>query len=69
MNLTNIRFKSLDHLTLSISEFLRAKECDLMLTIDVTNKINETFFEDMLYEIQDIVKEKTMDWVCTGMEM
>jgi hypothetical protein len=27
-----------------------------MLTIDVTNKINETFFEDMLYEIQDIVK-------------
>jgi hypothetical protein len=41
----------------------------MMLTIDVTNKINETFFEDMLYEIQDIVKEKTMDWVCTGMEM
>jgi hypothetical protein len=27
-----------------------------MLTIDVTNKINETFFEDMFYEIQDIVK-------------
>jgi hypothetical protein len=40
-----------------------------MLTIDVTNKINETPFEDMFYEIQDIVKEKTMGWVDTRMEM
>lgn len=69
MNLDNIRFHSIDHLTLSISQFFREKRCDMMLTIDVTNKINETSFEDMLYEIQDIVKEKTMDWVCTGMEM
>jgi hypothetical protein len=56
MNLTNIRFKSIDHLTLSISQFFRKKGCDMMLTIDVTNKINETSFEDMFYEIQDIVK-------------
>lgn len=69
MNLTNIRFKSRDHLTLTMSQFFREKECDVMLTIDVTNKINETPFEDMFYEIQDIVKEKTMGWVDTRMEM
>jgi hypothetical protein len=52
-----------------MSHFFREKECDVMLTIDVTNKINETPFEDMFYEIQDIVKEKTMGWVGTRMEM